>query len=159
MLYGGYSTISLGYLGIYEMTKLMKGVSHTTLEGHDFSIKVMQYMNDKILKWRKETNIDFVLYAIPDKELCYNFAKIDKEKFGTIENITEKGYYTNSYHIDSKEKIDIFEKLKIESEFQKLSGGGAISYVDISSIKNDNNKLETLIKYVYNNIQYVEFKI
>ena len=159
LLYGGYSTISLGYVGIYEMTKLMKGMSHTTSEGHDFAIKVMQYMRDKILKWRKENNIGFTLYATPDRELCYNFAKIDREKYGTIEGVTDKGYYTNSFHIDEREKIDIFEKIKFESEFQKISDGGAISDIDITSIKNDISKLETLIKNIYENIQYIEFKI
>ena len=156
LLYGGYSTISLGYIGIYEMTKLMKGVPHTAPEGHDFAIKVMQYMKDKTLKWRKETNIGFSLYGTPAESLCYRFAKIDKEKFGTIEDVTDKGYYTNSYHVDVREKIDAFEKLKFESEFQQLSGGGAISYVEIPNMKNNIPALETLIKYIYENIQYAE---
>ena len=156
LLYGGYSTISLGYIGIYEMTKLMKGVPHTAPEGHDFAIKVMQYMKDKTLKWRKETNIGFSLYGTPAESLCYRFAKIDKERFGTIEDVTDKGYYTNSYHVDVREKIDAFEKLKFESEFQNLSGGGAISYVEIPNMKNNIPALETLIKYIYENIQYAE---
>ena len=156
LLYGGYSTISLGYIGIYEMTKLMKGVPHTAPEGHDFAIKVMQYMKDKTIKWRKETNIGFSLYGTPAESLCYRFAKIDKEKFGTIEDVTDKGYYTNSYHVDVREKIDAFEKLKFESEFQQLSGGGAISYVEIPNMKNNIPALETLIKYIYENIQYAE---
>ncbi|MBR0428285.1 MAG: anaerobic ribonucleoside-triphosphate reductase [Clostridia bacterium] len=156
LLYGGYSTISLGYIGIYEMTKLMKGVPHTAPEGHDFAIKVMQYMKDKTLKWRKETNIGFSLYGTPAESLCYSFAKIDKERFGTIEDVTDKGYYTNSYHVDVREKIDAFEKLKFESEFQQLSGGGAISYVEIPNMKNNIPALETLIKYIYENIQYAE---
>ena len=156
LLYGGYSTISLGYIGIYEMTKLMKGVPHTAPEGHDFAIKVMQYMKDKTLKWRKETNIGFSLYGTPAESLCYRFAKIDKGKFGTIEDVTDKGYYTNSYHVDVREKIDAFEKLKFESEFQQLSGGGAISYVEIPNMKNNIPALETLIKYIYENIQYAE---
>jgi len=156
LLYGGYSTISLGYIGIYEMTKLMKGVPHTASEGHDFAIKVMQYMKDKTLKWRKETNIGFSLYGTPAESLCYRFAKIDKERFGTIEDVTDKGYYTNSYHVDVREKIDAFEKLKFESEFQQLSGGGAISYVEIPNMKNNIPALETLIKYIYENIQYAE---
>ena len=156
LLYGGYSTISLGYIGIYEMTKLMKGVSHTEPEGHDFAIKVMQYMKDKTLKWRKETNIGFSLYGTPAESLCYRFAKIDKERFGTIEDVTDKGYYTNSYHVDVREKIDAFDKLKFEAEFQQLSGGGAISYVEIPNMKNNIPALETLIKYIYENIQYAE---
>ena len=156
LLYGGYSTISLGYIGIYEMTKLMKGVPHTAPEGHDFAIKVMKYMKDKTLKWRKETNIGFSLYGTPAESLCYRFARIDKERFGTIEDVTDKGYYTNSYHVDVREKIDAFEKLKFESEFQQLSGGGAISYVEIPNMKNNIPALETLIKYIYENIQYAE---
>ena len=156
LLYGGYSTISLGYIGIYEMTKLMKGVPHTAPEGHDFAIKVMQYLKDKTLKWRKETNIGFSLYGTPAESLCYRFARIDKERFGTIEDVTDKGYYTNSYHVDVREKIDAFEKLKFESEFQQLSGGGAISYVEIPNMKNNIPALEALIKYIYENIQYAE---
>ena len=156
LLYGGYSTISFGYIGIYEMTKLMKGVPHTAPEGHDFAIKVMKYMKDKTLKWRKETNIGFSLYGTPAESLCYRFARIDKERFGTIEDVTDKGYYTNSYHVDVREKIDAFEKLKFESEFQQLSGGGAISYVEIPNMKNNIPALETLIKYIYENIQYAE---
>ena len=156
LLYGGYSTISLGYIGIYEMTKLMKGVPHTAPEGHDFAIKVMQHMKDKTLKWRKETNIGFSLYGTPAESLCYRFARIDKERFGTIEDVTDKGYYTNSYHVDVREKIDAFEKLKFESEFQQLSGGGAISYVEIPNMKNNIPALEALIKYIYENIQYAE---
>ena len=156
LLYGGYSTISLGYIGIYEMTKLMKGVPHTVPEGHDFAIKVMKYMKDKTLKWRKETNIGFSLYGTPAESLCYRFARIDKERFGTIEDVTDKGYYTNSYHVDVREKIDAFDKLKFESEFQQLSGGGAISYVEIPNMKNNIPALETLIKYIYENIQYAE---
>ena len=156
LLYGGYSTISLGYIGIYEMTKLMKGVPHTAPEGHDFAIKVMKYMKDKTLKWRKETNIGFSLYGTPAESLCYRFARIDKERFGTIEDVTDKGYYTNSYHVDVREKIDAFDKLKFESEFQQLSGGGAISYVEIPNMKNNIPALETLIKYIYENIQYAE---
>ena len=156
LLYGGYSTISLGYIGIYEMTKLMKGVPHTAPEGHDFAIKVMKYMKDKTLKWRKETNIGFSLYGTPAESLCYRFARIDKERFGTIEDVTDKGYYTNSYHVDVREKIDAFEKLKFESEFQQLSGGEAISYVEIPNMKNNIPALETLIKYIYENIQYAE---
>ena len=156
LLYEGYSTISLGYIGIYEMTKLMKGVPHTAPEGHDFAIKVMKYMKDKTLKWRKETNIGFSLYGTPAESLCYRFARIDKERFGTIEDVTDKGYYTNSYHVDVREKIDAFEKLKFESEFQQLSGGGAISYVEIPNMKNNIPALETLIKFIYENIQYAE---
>ena len=154
LLYGGYSSISLGYIGIYETTKLVKGVSHTTPEGHDFAIKLMKYLKDAVDRWKKETNIGFVLYGTPGESLCYKFASIDKEKFGTIKDITDKGYYTNSYHVDIREKINAFDKLKFESEFQELSLGGAISYVEIPNMKNNLEALETLIKFIYDNIQY-----
>ena len=131
LLYGGYSSISLGYIGIYELTKLIKGVSHTTPEGHDFAIKVMNHLKDTVQRWKDETNIGFALYGTPAESLCYKFARIDKERFGTIKDITDKGYYTNSYHVDVREKINAFDKLKFESEFQNLSLGGAISYVEI----------------------------
>lgn len=157
LLYSGYSTISLGYIGIYEMTKLMKGVSHTAPEGHDFAKKVMQYMKDKTLKWKKETNIGFSIYATPAENLCRRFARIDKELFGTIEDVTDKGYYTNSFFVDSKEKMDIYEKLKFEAEFQKISCGGAISYIEISDIKDNTKELENLLRFVYDNVQYVGF--
>ncbi len=157
LLYGGYSTMSLGYIGIYEMTKLMKGVSHTTPEGHDFALKVMKYLRGATDKWKKETNIGFALYGTPAESLCYKFARLDKEKFGTIKDVTDKGYYTNSYHVDVREKIDAFEKLSFESEFQKISSGGAISYVEISNMKHNLIALETAVKFIYDNIQYAEF--
>ena len=157
LLYGGYSTISLGYIGIYEMTKLMKGVSHTEPEGHDFAIKVMQHLKDTVAKWKKETNIGFALYGTPAESLCYKFARIDKEKFGTIKDVTDKGYYTNSYHVDVREKIDAFDKLSFESEFQKISTGGCISYVEIPNMQNNIDALESLVKFIYDNIQYAEF--
>ena len=157
LLYGGYSTMSLGYIGIYEMTKLMKGVSHTTPEGHEFALKVMKHLRETTDKWKKETNIGFALYGTPAESLCYKFARIDKEKFGTIEDVTDKGYYTNSYHVDVREKIDAFEKLKFESEFQKISSGGAISYVEIPNMKHNLIALETAVKFIYDNIQYAEF--
>ena len=157
LLYGGYSTMSLGYIGIYEMTKLMKGVSHTTPEGHDFALKVMKYLRGATDKWKKETNIGFALYGTPAESLCYKFARIDKEKFGTIEDVTDKGYYTNSYHVDVREKIDAFEKLSFESEFQKISSGGAISYVEIPNMQHNILALESAVKFIYDNIQYAEF--
>ena len=157
LLYGGYSTISLGYIGIYEMTKLMKGVSHTTPEGHDFALKVMKYLRGATDKWKKETNIGFALYGTPAESLCYKFARLDKEKFGTIKDVTDKGYYTNSYHVDVREKIDAFEKLSFESEFQKISSGGAISYVEIPNMQHNIIALETAVKFIYDNIQYAEF--
>ena len=156
LLYGGYSTLSLGYIGIYEMTKLVKGVSHTTPEGKEFALKVMKYLKDKVAEWKKETNIGFALYGTPAESLCYKFARIDKEKFGSIEDVTDKGYYTNSYHVDVREEIDAFEKLSFESEFQKLSTGGAISYIEIPNMKNNLEALETIVKFIYDNIQYAE---
>ena len=156
LLYGGYSTLSLGYIGIYEMTKLVKGVSHTAPEGKEFALKVMKYLKDTVAKWKKETNIGFALYGTPAESLCYKFARIDKEKFGEITDITDKGYYTNSYHVDVREKIDAFEKLSFESDFQKLSTGGAISYIEIPNMKNNLEALETVVKYIYDNIQYAE---
>ena len=157
LLYGGYSTISLGYIGIYEMTKLMTGVSHTDPKGHDFAVKVMHHLRETTDKWKKETNIGFALYGTPAESLCYKFARIDKEKFGTIKDVTDKGYYTNSYHVDVREKIDAFEKLSFESEFQRISSGGAISYIEIPNMQNNLNALETAVKFIYDNIQYAEF--
>ena len=157
LLYGGYSTISLGYIGIYEMTKLMKGVSHTTPEGHDFALRVMKHLRETTDRWKKETNIGFALYGTPAESLCYKFARIDKEKFGTIKDVTDKGYYTNSYHVDVREKIDAFEKLGFESEFQKISSGGAISYIEIPNMQKNIDALETAVKFIYDNIQYAEF--
>lgn len=157
LLFGGYSTISLGYIGIYEMTKVMKGVSHTTPEGHDFALKVMKHLKETVDKWKKETNIGFALYGTPAESLCYKFARIDKEKFGTVKDVTDKGFYTNSYHVDVREKIDAFDKLSFESEFQNLSTGGAISYVEIPNMQNNIPALETAVKFIYDNIQYAEF--
>ncbi len=157
LLYGGYSTMSLGYIGIYEMTKLMKGVSQTQPEGHDFALKVMKYLKETVDKWKKETNIGFALYGTPAESLCYKFARVDKEQFGTIKDITDKGYYTNSYHVDVREKIDAFDKLSFESEFQKLSTGGAISYVEIPNMQHNILALETAVKFIYDNIQYAVF--
>ena len=153
----GYSTLSLGYIGIYEATKLIKGVSHTTPEGHDFAIKIMKYLKDRTNIWRKETGLGFSLYGTPAESLCYRFARIDKEKFGSIQYVTDKGYYTNSYHVDVREKIDAFHKLKFESEFQPLSAGGAISYVEVPNMKNNLPALEEVVKFIYDNIQYAEF--
>ena len=157
LLFGGYSTISLGYIGIYEMTKVMKGVSHTEPEGREFALKVMNYLKDKTAQWKKETNIGFALYGTPAESLCYKFARLDKEKFGTIKDVTDKGYYTNSYHVDVREKIDAFDKLEFESEFQKLSTGGAISYVEIPNMQKNLPALETAVKFIYDNITYAEF--
>ena len=157
LLYGGYSTISLGYIGIYELTKLMKGVPQTEPEGHDFAIKVMKYLKATVDRWKKETNIGFALYGTPAESLCYRFARIDKEKFGTIKDVTDKGYYTNSYHVDVREKIDAFSKLKFESEFQGISTGGCISYIEIPNMSKNIEALESVVQFIYDNIQYAEF--
>ena len=157
LLKNGYSSISLGYIGIYEMTKAMLGVSHTNPKGKEFALKVMKYLRDKCAEWKKETGIGFALYGTPAESLCYRFARIDKEKFGNIKDITDKGYYTNSYHVDVREEINAFDKLKFESEFQVLSTGGAISYVEIPNMQNNLEALEELVKFIYNNIQYAEF--
>ncbi len=146
-----------GYIGVYETTKLIKGVSHTTSQGHEFAIKLMNALKNATLKWKKETGLGFALYGTPAESLCYRFARIDKEKFGTIEDVTDKGYYTNSYHVDVREKIDAFNKLKFESEFQPLSGGGAISYVEVPNMKNNLEAMEEVVKFIYDNIQYAEF--
>ena len=157
LLKGGYSTLSLGYIGIYETTKLVKGVSHTDKIGHDFAIKLMKKLKDITQKWKDETGLGFALYGTPAESLCYKFARIDKEKFGTIKDVTDKGYYTNSYHVDVREKIDAFEKLKFESEFQALSTGGAISYIEVPNMNKNLEALETVVKFIYDNIQYAEF--
>ena len=157
LLKNGYSTLSLGYIGVYETTKLIKGVSHTTAEGHEFAIKLMKKLRDTTKRWKQETGLGFALYGTPAESLCYKFAKIDRERFGTIKDITDKGYYTNSYHVDVREEIDAFEKLRFESEFQTLSTGGAISYIELPNMNNNPEALETVVKFIYNNIQYAEF--
>lgn len=157
LLKGGYSTLSLGYIGIYETTKVVKGVSHTEPEGHDFAIHIMKKLNETVQNWKKQSGLGFALYGTPAESLCYRFARIDKEKFGSIEDITDKGYYTNSYHVDVREKIDAFTKLKFENEFQKLSTGGAISYIEIPNMKNNLEALEEVVRFIYDNIQYGEF--
>ena len=157
LLKDGYSTLSLGYIGVYETTKLMKGVSHTSKEGHEFAIKLMKKLRDTTKRWKQETGLGFALYGTPAESLCYKFARIDRERFGTIKDITDKGYYTNSYHVDVREEIDAFEKLRFESEFQTLSSGGAISYIELPNMNNNPEALETVVKFIYDNIQYAEF--
>jgi len=157
LLYGGYSTMSLGYIGLYEVTKLMKGVSHTDPVGEEFALRVMNHMKEAADRWRDETNIGFSLYGTPAESLCYRFARIDLEKFGEIKDITDKGYYTNSYHVDVREKIDAFSKFSFESQFQKISSGGSISYVEIPNMRHNLEALEEVVKFIYDNIQYAEF--
>ena len=157
LLSGGYSTMSLGYIGLYEVTKLMKGVSHTDPVGEEFALRVMNHMKEAADRWRDETNIGFSLYGTPAESLCYRFARIDLEKFGEIKDITDKGYYTNSYHVDVREKIDAFSKFSFESQFQKISSGGSISYVEIPNMRHNLEALEEVVKFIYDNIQYAEF--
>ena len=156
-LVGGYSSISLGYIGVYEMTKLMKGVSHTDPVGEEFALRVMRYLRAKCDKWKQQTGIGFALYGTPAESLCYRFARIDKERFGTIDDVTDKGYYTNSYHVDVRENIDAFSKFAFESQFQKISSGGAISYVEIPNMRHNTEALEDVVRFIYDNIQYAEF--
>jgi len=156
-LLGGYSTMSLGYIGLYELTWLMKGCSHTKPEGKEFALRVMDALKNAAAKWKEETGIGFSLYGTPAESLCYRFARIDREKFGEIENVTDKGYYTNSYHVDVREPIDAFTKFTFESEFQNKSLGGAISYVEIPNMMHNTEAIEELIRFIYDNIQYGEF--
>ncbi len=156
-LHDGYSTISLGYIGLYELTKLIKGVSHTEAEGTEFALKVMKSLREHCEKWKKETGLGFGLYGTPAESLCYRFARVDKKRFGTIEDVTDKGYYTNSYHVDVREEIDAFQKFVFESQFQTISSGGAISYVEIPNMRHNLEALEELVKFIYDNIQYAEF--
>lgn len=157
LLHNGYSTISLGYIGLYEVTKLMTGVSHTEPEGLAFALKVMNRLRNATDTWKANTGIAFGLYGTPAESLCYRFARIDQQRFGDIRDITDKGYYTNSYHVDVREKIDAFSKFKFESQFQKISSGGAISYVEIPNMRNNLEALEEIVKFIYENIQYAEF--
>lgn len=157
LLYNWYSTISLWYIGIYETTYLMKGVSHTNPKGEAFALKVLQTLRNHCDQWKKETGLGFALYWTPAESLCYRFARIDKKKFGNIKNVTDKGYYTNSYHVDVREEINAFEKLKFESQFQTISSGGAISYIEMPNMQNNLSALEEIVKFIYENIQYAEF--
>ena len=156
-LFDGYSSISLGYIGLYEVTMAMKGVSHTEPEGKEFALKVMNHLRATTDRWKEETGIGFALYGTPAESLCYRFARIDKEKFGSVDDITDKGYYTNSYHIDVRENIDAFSKFEFESQFQKISSGGAISYVEVPNMLHNLEGIEEVVKFIYDNIQYAEF--
>ena len=156
LLYGGYSTISLGYAGLYECVKYMTGKSHTSPEAKPFALSVMQHMNDKCKEWKAKENIDFSLYGTPLESTTYKFAKCLQKRFGIIPGVTDKNYITNSYHIHVTEKIDAFTKLKFESEFQQLSPGGAISYVEVPNMQNNIPAVLELMKYIYENIMYAE---
>ena len=156
LLKDGYSTLSLGYVGIYEMTQAMLGVSHTTKEGEEFALKVMNHLKDACDSWKKETGLGFGLYGTPGESLTSRFCRIDKQKFGEIENVTDRMYYTNSYHVHVTEEIDAFEKLKFESQFHDISLGGCISYVEVPDMSKNLPAVEQIINYIYHNIQYAE---
>ena len=156
LLYGGYSTISLGYAGLYECVKYMTGHSHTEAEGTPFALEVMQHMNDKCAEWKEASNIDFSLYGTPLESTTYKFAKCLQRRFGIIEGITDKGYITNSYHVHVSEEIDAFDKLKYESQFQRLSPGGAISYVEVPNMQDNLKAVIRVMQYIYDNIMYAE---
>ena len=155
LLQDGYATITLGYIGMYEMTKLMTGKSHT--EEKEFALEVMRRMKQATLDWKEETGLAFALYGTPAESLCHRFAKIDLARFGSIKDITDKGYYTNSYHVDVREEINAFDKLSFEADFQKISTGGCISYVEIPNMSKNIEALEDMIEFIYENIQYAEF--
>ncbi len=157
LLVDGYATISLGYIGLYEATLLTTGESNTTPKGEAFALKVLTHMKKATERWKEETGLGFGLYGSPAESLCYRFAKIDKAKFGNVENVTDKGYYTNSYHVDVREEIDAFSKLSFEAQFQPISTGGCISYVEIPNVGHNLEALEQLVNYIYHNIQYAEF--
>ena len=156
LLYGGYSTISLGYAGLYECVKAMTGHSHTDREATPFALAVMQKMNDKCAEWKEAENIDYSLYGTPLESTTYKFAKCLQKRFGVIPGITDKGYITNSYHVHVTEKIDAFTKLKFESEFQRLSPGGAISYVEVPDMQDNLEAVLAVMRYIYDNIMYAE---
>ena len=156
LLYNGYSTISLGYGGLCECVKYMTGLSHTTEEGEKFGLAVMQHMNDACAKWKAETNIDFSVYGTPMESTTYKFAKCLQERFGKIEGVTDKNYITNSYHIHVTEEINAFDKLTKEARFQKLSPGGAISYVEVPNMQNNIPAVLAIMKHIYKTIMYAE---
>lgn len=156
LLYGGYSTLSLGYAGLYEAVYYLTGHSHTDLEGEPLALAIMQHMNDKCTEWKAAENIDYSLYGTPLESTTYKFAKALKQNFGIVENVSDHGYVTNSYHVCVREEINAFDKLKFESKFQKLSPGGAISYVEIPNMEDNIEAAEAIVEYIYENIMYAE---
>lgn len=156
LLYNGYSTISLGYAGLYECVKYMTGKSHTDEEAKPFALSIMQALNDACAKWKQETNIDFSVYGTPLESTTYKFAKCLQKRFGIIPGITDKNYITNSYHVHVTEKIDAFKKLQFEADFQKLSPGGAISYVEVPNMQNNLDAVLAIMQYIYDHIMYAE---
>ena len=156
LLYDGYSTISLGYAGLYEMCYYMTGKSHTDPEAKPFALAVMQKLNDKCAEWKKAENIDYSVYGTPLESTTYKFAKCLQKRFGEIEGVTDHNYITNSYHVNVRENIDAFKKLKFEAEFQALSPGGAISYIEVPNMQQNIPAVLTVIRYIYDNIMYAE---
>lgn len=156
LLYGGYSTLSLGYAGLYECVKAMTGKSHTDDEAKPFALAIMQYMNDKCTRWKEAEDIDYSLYGTPIESTTYKFAKSLQRRFGVIEGITDKGYITNSYHVHVSEEINAFDKLQFEAEFQLLSPGGAISYIETANLNDNIEAVLAVIKYIYEHIMYAE---
>ena len=156
-LQDGYATISLGYIGIYEASKLITGQSHTSEEGEAFALKIMARLRKAVDDWKAETGLGFALYGTPAESLTNRFCAIDRARFGEIEDITDKGYYINSYHVDVRENIDVFSKFKFESQFQEISTGGSISYVEIPNMANNIEAILTMIRFIYDNISYAEF--
>ena len=156
LLYGGYSTLSLGYAGLYEAVYYLTGHSHTDLEGEPLALAIMQHMNDKCAEWKAAENIDYSLYGTPLESTTYKLAKALKQNFGIVENVSDHGYVTNSYHVCVREEINAFDKLKFESKFQKLSPGGAISYVEIPNMEDNIEAAEAIVEYIYENIMYAE---
>ena len=156
LLFGGYSTISLGYAGLYECVKYMTGKSHTDAGAKPFALSVMQHMNDKCTEWKKAENMDYSLYGTPLESTTYKFAKCLQKRFGIVPGITDKNYITNSYHVHVSETIDAFTKLKFESEFQKLSPGGAISYVEVPNMQDNLEAVMSVLQFIYDNIMYAE---
>ena len=156
LLYGGYSTLSLGYAGLYECVKYMTGHSHTDPEATPFALSVMQHMNDKCAEWKAAEDIDYSLYGTPLESTTYKFAKSLQRRFGMVKGITDHGYITNSYHVNVREEIDAFTKLRFESEFQRLSPGGAISYVEVPDMQGNLKAVVKVMQYIYENIMYAE---
>jgi ribonucleoside-triphosphate reductase len=157
LLDSGYATISLGYIGLYELTYLMLGESNTTERGQEFALEVIKHLKRTCDRWKQETGLGFGLYGTPSEGLCDRFCKVDKAQFGEIENVTDKGWYTNSFHVDVREEIDAFSKLAYEAPFQIVSSGGCISYIEIPNLNHNVEAIESVIKFIYDNIQYAEF--
>ena len=156
-LKGGYATVTLGYIGIYETVKYMLGVSHTTKEGEKLALEIMKLLRQKTEEWTEETGLKFALYGTPSENMAGRLCRIDQEKFGMVEDVTDKGFYINSYHVDTREEIDAFSKLKFESQFQEISTGGSISYIEIPNLNNNTDAILEVIRYMYDNILYAEF--